>query len=140
MKFSDIEQNQWESLKPYLDTALLPITGISGMEQPWEATVALERLRDVMDLVEGPYKGRLVTYPAMHYSQQSESGEWIDKVCMKLKQGGFKFVVVISSDITVSELEIPHADAILTASLEEMNASSQQVKMRMKEQIEKLWN
>ncbi|MGO4375464.1 DUF2487 family protein, partial [Paenibacillus sp. MCAF20] len=67
MKFSEIEKEQWEELRPYLDTCLLPVTGMDGSEQPYEATEWLERLRDIMDLIEIPFKGRVVTYPACHY-------------------------------------------------------------------------
>ncbi|WJH37540.1 YpiF family protein [Paenibacillus sp. CC-CFT747] len=67
VKFSEIREEQWKDLQPYLDTCLLPITGLTGTESPWMTTEALEMLRDIMDLVENPYKGRLVTYPALHY-------------------------------------------------------------------------
>ena len=67
MKFSDIDKEQWPELKPYLDTVLLPVTGLSGDEQPWEATRGLEKLRDLIDAVEIPFHGRVVIYPAYHY-------------------------------------------------------------------------
>lgn len=64
MKFSDIEEQTWDELRPYLDTAVLPVTGLNGGETPWEATRELEYLRDALDLIEIPFKGRIVTYPA----------------------------------------------------------------------------
>ena len=76
MKFSDIEEQNWEQLAPYLDTCLLPLTGLDGTEKPWQATNALEKLRDFLDLIEIPFRGRIVTYPAAHYELLEEEGEW----------------------------------------------------------------
>ncbi|MFF2887573.1 DUF2487 family protein [Paenibacillus sp. NPDC057967] len=113
MKFSDITEEQWDELKPYLDTCLLPVTGLGGGESPYETTVRLERLRDMMDLVEIPFKGRVVTYPACHYISESEAfhsmlGEW----CSRLKQAGFKYVIIMTA-FAAPGLMIEAADLIL---------------------------
>ena len=99
MKFSEIDESKWIELKPYLDTVLLPITGMSGDESPVEATVCLEQLRDIMDLVEIPFYGRLVTYPALHYyiHNRIEMESHIKAVCQQLKEQGFKHVILISA-------------------------------------------
>ncbi|MUT65462.1 DUF2487 family protein [Paenibacillus sp. NEAU-GSW1] len=112
MKFSDISAEQWEELRPYLDTCLLPVTGMTGDEQPYEATTALERLRDVMDLVEIPFKGRVVTYPAMHYTEKEQQSNVIDRMCERLKQSGFRFVVV-ATPANAAELNCKSADLVL---------------------------
>lgn len=99
MKFSEITMERWNELRPYLDTCLLPITGLTGIEAPWQATEALERLRDVMDELEKRYVGRMVTYPAFHYSPGLMDGGQLSKVCRNLKESaGFKHVVLISAD------------------------------------------
>jgi len=95
MKFSEIDREQWPDLQPYLDTCLLPITGLSGLEQPYEATEALEKLRDMMDMIEIPFKGRVVTYPACHYICDDEHfpamvGMW----CRSLRTAGFKYIII----------------------------------------------
>lgn len=113
MKFSDITEEQWDELKPYLDTCLLPVTGLGGGETPYEATEQLERLRDFMDMVEIPFKGRVVTYPACHYIAEGEAfsamlGEW----CNRLKQTGFKYVIVMTA-FSAPDLTLTDADLIL---------------------------
>jgi len=98
VKFSEIEAEQWEELKPYVDTCLLPITGLDGTETPAEATSCLEQLRDIMDLVEIPYRGRVVTYPAYHYYDgNEESQQAISKCCDRLRQQGYKHIILITA-------------------------------------------
>ncbi|GMK42202.1 hypothetical protein PCCS19_52610 [Paenibacillus sp. CCS19] len=100
MKFSEIESSQWEELKPYLDTCLLPVTGLSGLETPAEATKALEDLRDIMDGIEIPFKGRVVTYPACHYTGDDAEHAVVEQLCASLKRTGFRYIIVVSARIT----------------------------------------
>jgi len=115
MKFSDIRREDWQALHPYLDTCLLPLTGLTGQEEPWQVTDALERLRDVMDMVEIPYKGRIVTYPASHYGNDDSKAyaESANKLCRNLKKCGFKYVIAIAFDELVGELELQEADLFI---------------------------
>jgi 23S rRNA (pseudouridine1915-N3)-methyltransferase len=114
MKFSDIEQSSWTDLKPYLDTCLLPITGLTGSEEPWEVAAALERLRDVMDWVELPFKGRVVTYPAVHFLVDlSLIKEEINRICDQLKRTGFKYVIVITAETQLTEVTFESADLFI---------------------------
>ncbi|MFF2089996.1 DUF2487 family protein [Paenibacillus sp. NPDC058174] len=113
MKFSDIAADQWEELRPYLDTCLLPVTGMTGTEQPYEATQALEKLRDVMDLIEIPFKGRVVTYPALHYIEETDKSAAVEKLCARMKGIGFKFVIVVSA-AEQNDLICPSADLLFT--------------------------
>ncbi|RXZ80240.1 DUF2487 family protein [Paenibacillaceae bacterium] len=99
MKFSEIEQQQWDELQPYLDTCLLPLTGLKGGEAPGEATHELEKLRDALELVEIPFKGRVVTYPAWHYIGNAED---LEQVCERFKASGFRFVILL----TANELDL----------------------------------
>ena len=110
MKFSEISQEDWESLRDYLDTCLLPITGLSGGEDPPAVTAMLERLRDRLEPIESAYKGRIVTYPAFHFTGVSDIGphdrqrkerhleaeELINRLCATLKNGLFRYVVLIA--------------------------------------------
>lgn len=99
MKFSEIEENKWGELAPYLDTCLLPVTGMTGQESPPEATVCLERLRDMMDLVEIPFKGRVVTYPACHYWTEGPNfDEMLAKWCEALRTAGFTYIIMITAN------------------------------------------
>ena len=93
MKFSEIRQTEWPSLMQYMDTCLLPVTGLIGTEQPWQAADKLERLRDLLDDIETPYNGRVVTYPAFHYTEEDTLELTLNQLCNKLKQGGFHYVI-----------------------------------------------
>jgi|HigsolmetaAR203D_1030402.scaffolds.fasta_scaffold01107_17 hypothetical protein len=96
MKFSEFDGERWAELQLYFDTAILPVTGLSGHESPDEATAALERLRDLLERVEVPFKGRTVTYPALHYAAEGASA--VDRIASGLKTAGFRHVIVVSLD------------------------------------------
>ena len=100
MKFSEVDEQTWRNLHLF-DTCLIPFTGLSGMETPWRRRHALERLRDFMDLAEIPFKGRLVTYPAVQYGN-TEDIKLLNEVCHNVKSSGFKFVVIMTADVELS--------------------------------------
>lgn len=93
MKFSDFDEKRWQEVGSYYDTCLLPVTGLSGGEPPWMATAALEQLRDLLDAVEIPFKGRIVTYPALHYLPTDAAPEHLEAVASRLKRAGFRYVI-----------------------------------------------
>ncbi|XEC92728.1 DUF2487 family protein [Paenibacillus tarimensis] len=126
MKFSDIEQSQWEELSPYLDTCLLPVTGLNGAEAPHEVTGQLEQLRDVMELVEIPFKGRIVTYPAYHYYEPDHVSR-LEQVCLRLKDSGFRYIILITAKCRL-QLQTEAADLILAPYEDGQALSSAQVK------------
>ncbi|WP_068785278.1 DUF2487 family protein [Paenibacillus phocaensis] len=113
MKFSEIEASAWEELRPYLDTCLIPVTGLTGLEQPYEVTEKLERLRDVLDWVEIPFKGRVVTYPSYQY-QTVEMPQAINDLCRNVKASGFAYAIVVSADFEWSDEALPDADLLVT--------------------------
>ncbi|MFC5650791.1 DUF2487 family protein [Paenibacillus solisilvae] len=96
MKFSDLSKEQWAELQPYLDTAILPLTGLTGSEMPHEATEALEKLRDVLDLIEGPFKGRVVIYPSCHFDQ-GPGGNLAEELCRNLRKVGFRYIIAAAA-------------------------------------------
>jgi len=114
MKFSEIESSSWEELRPYLDTCLIPVTALTGLEQPHEVTEKLERLRDIMDRIEIPFKGRIVTYPAFQYGN-TQITELINDVCRNIKLSGFKYAIVISADEAWTPNGLADANLIVTA-------------------------
>lgn len=142
MKFSDIEQENWDELKPYLDTCLIPVSGLSGMESPWEAASKLEYLRDALDVLEIPFKGRVVTYPAVHYIPEGFSAgtSFLEQICTNLKNTGFRYVVIITAK---SEIELPFeggtADLILRITPSELQSDAA-AKAKAEESIKNLWN
>ena len=111
MKFSELTEEQWTENGIYFDTCVLPLTGLSGRENPIATTAALERLADVIDLVELPFKGRVVIYPACHYPGDKQT---LEGLCKELKDGeaGFKHVFVVSAAHR-EDLPSEHADLII---------------------------
>lgn len=144
MKFSEISQSDWPDLKPYLDTCLLPVTGLSGTEEPWQATAALERLRDLLDAIEIPFKGRVVTYPALHYIVGDSWVRDLSLVCRNLKECGFAFVIAIVAGEAVKlsgEGVLLIADCDLL--LEEADADQAGLdswKQQVNEQVKEMWS
>jgi len=140
MKFSDVEQSSWEGLRPYVDTCLLPVTGLTGAEQPWEATQALEQLRDALDCFEIPYKGRVITYPAFHYTDDQRSGELLKQICDRLKQSGFRYIVLISARIDLEAMPVKtEADLAFTLSPSLLADSLPEVKRHISDKLRHLW-
>jgi hypothetical protein len=95
MKFSEFDGERWAGMQLYFDTAILPVTGLAGSETPDEASAALERLRDLLDLVEIPFRGRTVTYPALHYAAD---GAAVGRIASGLKKAGFRHIIAVSLD------------------------------------------
>lgn len=115
MKFSEIKEGQWKDLQPYLDTCLLPLTGLTGSESPGKTTEALELLGDLMLLLEGTYKGRIVTYPSLHYF--SPPGEYVNSVnhlCRVLKASNFKYVFLVTADPSTAIMNFDEGDLLIT--------------------------
>lgn len=117
MKFSEINEEQWGELQPFLDTCLLPLTGLTGLESPWEVTGALERLRDVMDYIEHPFNGRVVTYPAIQYKlgEGLPFAESVDELCRSIRLGGFRYIILVTADRSLVATQFSEADLFITA-------------------------
>ncbi|MFD7523995.1 DUF2487 family protein [Paenibacillus chitinolyticus] len=140
MKFSEITEKDWTDLQPYLDTCLLPVTGLGGGETPWEAGDALESLRDVLDVLEIPYKGRVVTYPALHYcTSEDRDREYVERTCGQLRKAGFAYVVVVTAHPEIGAWQLQNADLIVYLSPEAVRNPGQEAKKAIGERIEQLW-
>ncbi|MFD0694809.1 DUF2487 family protein [Paenibacillus sp. GCM10027628] len=139
MKFSEIEQDQWPDLKPYLDTCLLPFTGLRGFEDPAQTTFALEQLRDALETVEIPYKGRVVTYPAVHYMTGVNASEQLNAISLQLKHAGFRYVIVLTIHTAAEQWENEHIDLLIPVDMQEWTSSAKDIKSRISESIQRLW-
>lgn len=139
MKFSEIEQNKWEALQPYLDTCLLPVTGLDGREQPWEATRKLEELRDVMDCLEKPFHGRVVTYPAMHYLFDESCENRVQGLCAMLKETGFKYVIVVTGYPEYTAWNLPSADLLIGVNPAEMQENMDSIREDIGKRVRQMW-
>lgn len=140
MKFGEIMQNDWTELKAYLDTCLLPITGLSGLEQPWEAGDRLEELRDAMDLIEIPFRGRVVTMPAVQYVPGQAYAALLEEVCANLRASGFRYIIAITAAAEASGMLPEEADLQLYVDSESLAASYEDVKASVTVQIQAMWN
>ncbi|HEY2494298.1 MAG TPA: DUF2487 family protein [Paenibacillus sp.] len=140
VKFSEIDEQSWPELQPYFDTCLIPYTGLSGLESPIEATAALERLRDFLDLVERRYKGRMVTYPAFHYAEQG-TYKCLNDLCHHLKRNGFKYVVIMTADVDMKQLELVESALVLSQFNMEKDDALADKKLSdiVQSEIENLW-
>ncbi len=97
MKFNEISEESWAELQPFLDTCLLPVSGLTGTETPWEATERIFRTGDWLSPLEKAFHGRTVTMPAYHYDQVGGGGsEGVNELVARLKRSGFRYVVVVS--------------------------------------------
>jgi 23S rRNA (pseudouridine1915-N3)-methyltransferase len=137
MKFHEIESSTWEQLQPYLDTCLIPVAGLNGKEHPEEVSKVLERLRDMMDLIEIPYKGRVVTYPAFQYGRESIL-PLLNDVCRNVKSTGFKYLIVISADVNLEEVKLSEADVLISPKQMDVN-NTKTLKNEIDDNIRRIW-
>lgn len=135
MKFSDISEKDWDDLRPYLDTCLLPVTGLKGTEQPWEAVIGLERLRDALELVEIPFRGRVVTYPAVHFTEYDRFADYVNGIVRSLKAGGFRHVIVLGFHDMIID-DFIEADLTLLAGAGDEGAFSEKIQTMWKKNNE----
>ncbi|PDO11681.1 MAG: hypothetical protein BLM47_00765 [Candidatus Reconcilbacillus cellulovorans] len=109
MKFNEIDRDRWDAWRPYLDTCLLPVTGLAGDEPPWRAAEVLRRLRDRLEPLEIAFYGRTVTFPAFHYVFGESGGEdWkraLRGLCGAIRAQGFRYVVVVT-DVSLAAEEV----------------------------------
>ncbi|WP_459280563.1 DUF2487 family protein [Paenibacillus vandeheii] len=138
LKFSEMTQDSWAELQLYLDTCLIPYTALTGKQSPVEATEALERLRDFLDLVEIPFKGRIMTYPAFHYAGPDMSMA-LNTLSEQLKSSGFKYVVIMSSDGVLEQSQITSADLVLSHSILSQEVGEEGIARFVGEKIRELW-
>jgi 23S rRNA (pseudouridine1915-N3)-methyltransferase len=140
MKFSDVNEKTWDGLRPFVDTCILPVTGLTGKELPWEATCALEDLRDALDLFEIPYKGRVLTYPALHYVTAASGTDAINLLCTLLKDNGFAFVILVSAKVELDELlASSNADLAFILTPQLLTESLPEHKKQIANQLMQLW-
>ncbi|MBD0380567.1 DUF2487 family protein [Paenibacillus sedimenti] len=139
MKFNEIEHDQWPDLKPYLDTCLLPFTGLRGFEDPAQTTLALEQLRDALEAIEIPYKGRVVTYPAVHYMTGLDVMEQLNAISLQLKHAGFRYVIVLTIHTAAEQWKAEHMDLLLAVDMQDWTSQSKDIKSRISEQVQQLW-
>jgi hypothetical protein len=118
MKFHEIKQSDWLQLQLYLDTCLLPLSGLDGTEAPDEMTRILEQLRDLMNPIETNFKGRIVTLPAVQYicTEKAEFISQVDEIASRYKRHHFRFVIAISANERLQDLKFSEVDLFINMS------------------------
>jgi 23S rRNA (pseudouridine1915-N3)-methyltransferase len=96
MKFSEINADSWPELQNYLDTCLIPVSGLTGAESPWETTDKVARTGQWLAPLEQAFRGRTVTMPAFHYDTGSlEDRERLNQLTRQWRTIGFRYIVAI---------------------------------------------
>lgn len=96
MKFSEFDETTWPGLAPYLDTCLLPVTGLEGSETPDVMTDKAAAAGAWLSPIEQAYKGRTVTLPALHYYEGGPAvTEQLARMCGSFRRIGFRYVVLV---------------------------------------------
>jgi len=107
MKFGELKRDEWPALQPYMDTCLLPVTGLTGRESPVEAADLAARAGAVLGPMEERFRGRTVTMPAFHYYGPEDEGK-LSELCRKLKEeAGFRYVVVVTGVAGLVSARVP---------------------------------
>ena len=114
MKFSEFDRTSWPALAPYLDTCLLPVTGLRGTETPDEMTDKAAAAGAWLSPVEQAFKGRTVTLPAHHYYDGGDlAQERLRALCEGFRRSGFRYVVLVSGSADSLGREATGADLVL---------------------------
>lgn len=135
MKFSEIDQASWPELQMYLDTCLIPVSGLTGEEAPWEATEKIALTGQWLAPVEEAFLGRTVTMPAYHYDSDSKEGlERLNRLCKLWRSNGFRYVIVICGQM-LSLTNHLNVDLILQPTTQNEAANDETIH----KQITELW-
>lgn len=138
MKFSDFDRQSWEENGRYYDTCLIPVTGLSGAEDPVDTIEVLERLGDFLDRIERPYRGRIVVYPAVQYRAGTAESEYINDICRNVKSSYFQYTVVVSADISLSSTDIYESDLVLSMTAFE-HVTKSELNLEIGRRIQEMW-
>lgn len=142
MKFSELTEKQWTEWRRYLDTCLLPVTGLSGVESPWEMTVRLEKLRSWLDGIEIPFRGRTITYPAYHFvldELEKKDLSFLNEWCVKLRSQSYAHIIIVSAQWNITKDKLPEADLVFSPA-ELLTTDLFQVWQQMKERVQNMWD
>ncbi|TVY04585.1 DUF2487 family protein [Cohnella terricola] len=127
MKFGEIDPGSWPELQPYLDTCLLPMSGLTGEESPWEAADKAARTGEWLSPLEQAFRGRTVTMPAYHYEAGGkEHASRVNRIIDAWKKQGFRYVVVVSGQPLELADEL-NADLFIRPNLDDEEPEAQAI-------------
>jgi len=131
MKFSEFDRETWPALAPYLDTCLLPVTGLRGGETPDVMTDKAAAAGAWLSPVEQAFKGRTVTLPAHHYYDGGKQAQDnLNALCDNFRRVGFRYVVLVcgAADLLGKSLR---ADLILQPASMDETPDSEALRMKI---------
>jgi 23S rRNA (pseudouridine1915-N3)-methyltransferase len=135
MKFSDIDELSWPELQIYLDTCLIPVSGLTGEETPWEATEKVALTGQWLAPIEEAFRGRTVTMPAFHYDCYSLEGQnQLDRLCKHLRANGFRYIVAVCGQPLALSAQLS-ADLIFQPSIKDEDPDPE----LMRKSVTELW-
>ncbi|MCC3376506.1 DUF2487 family protein [Cohnella sp. REN36] len=136
MKFSELDEASWPDLQPFLDTALLPVSGLTALDSPPEAAEKIGRTGDWLSPLEEAFRGRTVTLPASHYDGDPAAGAArLEGLCAAIKRQGYRYVIVVAGGGGWSEAALPSADLIVQPS----EPDEQPEPERIRQAVTTLW-
>ncbi len=104
MKFTDFNQSIWNETSAYYDTCVIPYSGLTGNETPPRVVQLLSGLKERLEWIEVPFKGRVITYPALQYCFEGFS-EFTNYLINNLRSVGFKFVILVVAPSVIIKQE-----------------------------------
>lgn len=106
MKWKTTDIDIYFQAKEYVDTALIPMLPI-GWGADVKTTVSLgEFIALFADELERQFKGRLVQFPSYTYlKDESTKTERLQDWIQHLKEEGFKYVILLTSDVSWKNVE-----------------------------------
>lgn len=131
MKFSELDETSWPALAPYLDTCIVPVTGLSGTETPDLMTIKVAAAGDWLVPLEQHFKGRIVTLPAFHYYDGgANDADKLSALCNACRRSGFRYVVLVCGTAGLLD-SFQAADLVIAPKLELDSPDPEQLRKRI---------
>lgn len=131
MKFSELDETSWPTLAPYLDTCIVPVSGIVGTETPDMMTSKVAAAGDWLLPLEQAFKGRTVTLPALHYYDGGPGdADKLNAICAACRRGGFRYVIVVCGTAGLLD-SIQTADLVIAPTREDELPDAQQLRKKV---------
>jgi hypothetical protein len=106
MYYHQISEEQWPSLKTYLDTCVLPVAAIHAGLEVWEIKEKASALEEAEKWMERSFSGRVIIYPEVSYMESMECfSTYIKEVIHVIREKGFRYIVLLCN-ISPKPIEI----------------------------------
>ncbi|WP_175482462.1 DUF2487 family protein [Thermoflavimicrobium dichotomicum] len=97
MRWTEIKQNEWEQLAPYVDTLCLPIYSFDLTEKKWNRRQA-EIIEQIAQRFEKRLMGRVLLLPAISYMGKDAEifSSYLNEVIQELAGFSFHYLVMVA--------------------------------------------